>query len=136
MEERTKPKKEYIIMQFAVLMAGRSDCKRAQIGAAVCSEDLTQIYSYGYNGGAKGQKCICSGEAGNCGCLHAEINALIKCSVKDPNKVMVTTVFPCAVCAKAIVNSGFSKVFYLKEYREMETSKEILRIAGIEVEQL
>jgi deoxycytidylate deaminase len=68
-------------------------------------------------------------------CVHAEINALIKVRVNDLHKVVFVTGQPCVTCAKAIVNSGASKVYYRSAYRSDE-GLEVFKRAGIEVERV
>ena len=68
-------------------------------------------------------------------CVHAEINALIKVRVNDPEKVVFVTGQPCATCAKAIINSGASKIYYRSAYRSDE-GLELFRKAGIEIERV
>ncbi len=68
-------------------------------------------------------------------CVHAEINALIKVRVNDPRKVVFVTGQPCVTCAKAIINSGASKVYYRSAYRSNE-GLDIVKKAGIEVERV
>lgn len=133
MLRHARPFHDDINMKYAINLAERSDCKRKQVGCVVTDQKYTQVYAIGYNGGAAKQECLCSGESGGCGCVHAEINALIKCRVDDNNKVMFTTCYPCKTCAKAIVNSGFSRIYYLGDYRDMGESKIVFKRAGIEV---
>lgn len=136
MAEQQRPSLETIYMELAQLLARRSTCERLQVGAVIASQDLEQIYAVGYNGGAKGQRNDCDrNEPGNCGHIHAEINALIKCSIKDRDKVAFLTDSPCPVCAKALVNSGFSAVYYGRAYRDT-AGLEILGLAGIQSQQL
>ena len=131
-----RPSLESLIMDFAISLTRRATCKRAQFGCVIASEDMTQIYGFGYNGTAKGfSHDDCSGEAGACGCLHAEQNALIKVRVNDPRKVVFVTGQPCAMCAKLIINSGASKVYYRSAYRS-EEGLELVKRAGIEVERV
>ncbi len=68
-------------------------------------------------------------------CVHAEINALIKVRVNDPRKVFFVTGQPCVTCAKAIVNSGATKVYYRSAYRSDE-GLEVFKKAGVEVERV
>ena len=118
-------------MGFANLLSARSTCARLQVGCIITSADGYRIYSYGYNGNARKfpNKCDRS-DPGQCGCIHAEANALIKVSVADRDKVIYATDLPCKMCAKMIVNSGVSKVYYGREYRLSE-GREILKKAGI-----
>lgn len=128
-----RPSMEQVWMELALTLTKRSTCKRLQVGAVITSQDLERVYSVGYNGGAKGQdnRCV-SNTPGQCGHIHAEENALIKCFVYDPDKVIFVTNLPCAMCAKKMVNSKFSKIYYRNDYRNHESIK-ILKQAGIKV---
>ncbi len=109
---------ENVLMKFALLLSTRSTCERLNVGCIITSSDFQRVYSYGYNGNAKGfaNKCD-SSEPGKCGCIHAEANALIKCSIMDPQKVVFITQSPCKMCAKMIVNSGAAHVYHFSNYR-------------------
>lgn len=129
---------EEIYMRFALQLAERSTCQRLKVGAVVVANDYTHVYGIGYNGNASGLPNTCeSDEPGNCGCLHAEDNALLKTHV-GPHvpKIFFVTHQPCAYCAKRIINKGgFQKVFFYHPYRLMR-GLEILEGAGIHVEQI
>jgi dCMP deaminase len=117
----TRPLIQEIYMRFAVNLAERSTCTRAKVGAVITSPDFEQVLALGYNGNAKGRPNQCdTAEPGACGCIHAESNALIKCGKQRTDKVLFTTHTPCVMCAKMIVNSGFSKVYYNQIYRRVE----------------
>lgn len=109
---------ESVLMKFALLLSTRSTCERLNVGCIITSNDFQRVYSYGYNGNAKGFENKCdSSEPGKCGCIHAEANALIKCSIVDPGKIIIVTQSPCKMCAKMIVNSGASHLYYFSNYR-------------------
>lgn len=125
-------------MKLASLMAERSTCSRLKVGAVITSIDYSYVYGLGYNGNAKGLPNCCDGkEPSKCGCLHSEINALLKVNEKpDVSKILFCTHMPCIMCAKAIINKGgFKKVFYKEPYRLTE-GVELLQYKGIEVVQL
>ena len=133
MSERTPF--EEIYMKLAFDLAKRSTCRRLQVGAVVVSEDYSRVYGIGYNGNAAGLPNTCdSEEPGNCGCLHAEDNCLLKTNGgPEMPKIMFVTHIPCGYCAKRIINKGgVKKVFYAQEYR-LTKGIDILRLAGIEV---
>ncbi len=132
-----RPSLESLIMDFAMALTRRATCKRFQVGCVIASQDMTQIYGFGYNGTAKGRShedCRVD-QQGSCGCVHSEINALIKVRVNDPKKVVFVTAQPCITCAKAIVNSGVFKVYYRSAYRSDE-GLDILKDAGVELERV
>src|SRR5437773_12461589 len=98
---------------------------------------MTHIYGFGYNGTAKGlshDDCKAD-QQGSCGCVHSEVNALIKVRANDPRKGVFVPAQPCITCAKAIVNSGVSKVYYRATYRSDERL-EVIRKVGIDVERV
>lgn len=118
---KSRPTLHNILMGFAGLLSQRGTCARLRVGCIIASGDGTRIYSYGYNGNARKFPNMCdSAEPGKCGCIHAEANALIKVSVSDPGKVIYCTSMPCKMCAKMIVNSGASAVYYREAYRLSE----------------
>lgn len=124
-----------VFANFARDLASLSKCEERKVAAIITDKDLTQIYSIGLNGGPKGLvDCMCKID-GKYGCVHAEINALIKCHSDAPDKVMFVTLSPCKQCAAAIINTpgGFSAVYYLQEWKDT-TGLELLRKAGIRCE--
>lgn len=131
-----RPAFEYIYMNLAKDLSRRSTCKRNQVGCVITSIDYTHVYGVGYNGNAQGLPNTCDRpeEKGNCGCLHAEDNAMLKVSVSTHiPKVLFCTMQPCSYCAKRIINKGgFLKVFYANEYR-LRDGINLLETAGIQV---
>jgi dCMP deaminase len=106
-------------MAFACALAQRSTCARKQVGAVVTDALGLQVLGIGYNGNARGLPNRCDTDIpGACGCLHAEINALLKAPGTIPGKTLYSTMEPCAVCAKAIINSGVVRVVYAEAYRD------------------
>jgi dCMP deaminase len=136
MSNDERPSLQQIYMEFAFSLARRSTCQRLQVGSVITTADLHQVLSIGYNGTGKGLPHDCDPEkVGACGDLHSEINALIKCGRQHPDKVMFVTDSPCHMCAKAIINSGFSKVYYRRKYR-ITDGLNALHAVGIAVEQI
>jgi deoxycytidylate deaminase len=66
-----------------------------------CEEDHSEV------------NCCESYLPGQCGCIHAEENALIK----GAGDILYCTSMPCKRCSKLIVNSGIKEVFNDSEYR-------------------
>ena len=127
----------YVFAKFAKDLATLSKCEERKVAAVITDKYLSQVYSIGLNGGPKGLvDCMCKIE-GKYGCIHAEINALIKCRSNDADKVMFVTLSPCKQCAAAIINApgGFSSVYYCEEWKD-DSGIKLLRAAGIKVEQI
>lgn len=133
-----RPSFEEIYMRFAWTLSRRSTCSRLQVGAVIVSADYQQVLSIGYNGNARGLPNKCdSTEPGACGCLHAEENAVIKCTTsRDRSRILFTTDSPCKMCAKRLINLGLiDRVYYDRQYRNTE-GLELLTQAGIRHEQV
>lgn len=110
--------KEEMFMKIAEIISLRSTCKRLQVGAVITDSSLFYVLSIGYNGNYAGGPNTCdSDEVSNCGCIHAELNSIIKADNRVKNKILFVTNSPCRKCAKLIINSGFSKVYYRHDYR-------------------
>jgi dCMP deaminase len=129
---------EQIMMRLACDLATRSHCTRMGVGAVNTSRDYRYIYGLGYNGQAAGISRTwdgnrCTSELGACGCLHAEENAIINCSVaRSVQKCVFVTTFPCRQCAVRLINlGGVKRLFYAQDYRDMDASVELLDRAGI-----
>jgi dCMP deaminase len=121
-----------VFASFVNDLAALSKCEERKVAAIITDKELTQIYSIGLNGGPKGLvDCMCKID-GKYGCVHAEINALVKCRNDAPDKVMFVTLSPCKQCAAAIINApgGFSAVYYLQQWKDT-TGIDLLKKAGI-----
>lgn len=133
-----RPSFQDIYLQLAATLAKRSTCHRLQVGTVITSEDFRKVLAVGYNGNATGLPNACDRhEAGNCGCLHSEENAVINCdSPRSTSKIVFVTHRPCVSCAKRLINLGnVRKVYFTHEYRSTESDR-IFELGGIELEQI
>lgn len=124
-----------VLARFTRDLATLSKCEDRHVAALITNADGTQVYSMGINGGPKGGvQCLCSlGEKYTC--IHAEANALAKCTSLDENKVMFVTLSPCVTCAALIANSGVKRLFYIEDYKS-DLGLNLLRAQGIGVTKL
>lgn len=124
-----------VLARFTKDLATLSKCEDRHVAALITNADGTQIYSMGINGGPKGGvQCLCSlGEKYTC--IHAEANAIAKCTSLDENKVMFVTLSPCVTCAALIANSGVKRLFYIEDYKS-DLGLNLLRAQGIGVTKL
>lgn len=84
-------------------------CKRKDVlvHALRIKDDEFVYMDHAYNGPVCGE---CSGEKGNCGCIHAEIRLLL---TTEGRGILHSTYSPCTNCANAIVASNrFAAVLY------------------------
>ena len=138
MNEPKRPSFQAIYLKLAHTLAKRSTCKRLQVGTVITSTDFRKVLAVGYNGTATGLPNHCDREeAGNCGCLHSEENAVINCDApRFIEKYVFVTHLPCVQCSKRLINLGNVKaVFYDREYR-VRDSIDLLASVGIRVERI
>ena len=126
-----------IHMFAALLWATRSTCQRLQVGAVLAKGGRT--ISTGYNGAPSGlphcNENNCKSQPQCKRTIHAEMNAILfaaRYGISTEGTELYTTHSPCIDCAKAIINAGIKKVYYLKEYRSQE-GIELLKLAGVRV---
>lgn len=148
-----RPNWDEVWMDVAESMASRSKCVRAQVGCVLVSPDQ-RVVSSGYNGPPAGYPAEgpCSGWCpramktedfsptyDDCCSCHSEVNALIRADSKSlvGGTAYVTSAL-CKQCAKAVANSGLSRVVHkvdivLHSYRGIQETEEFLALCGIEV---
>jgi dCMP deaminase len=120
-----------VYMRMAEELAKRSTCSRLQVGTVVTDARLENVLAIGYNGNARGLPNRCDSTVpGQCGCIHSEVNALIKAPGAVRDKVVFVTNSPCVMCAKLIINSGVTHVFYRQAYRD-PSGVELLQSAAV-----
>jgi len=112
-------------IQLAHSVSERSTCKRASVGCVLVRDN--RIISTGYVGSIRGlPHCIdvgCEIDPKSGGCVrtvHAEQNALIQAclhGVDTSGATAYTTLSPCYVCLKLLINAGVVGIVYDKQYR-------------------
>lgn len=133
-----RPTRTILHMQTAQLWSQRALCKRPdrEIGCVITTGDMQTILSFGYNGPPRQMgNDACTGEKGDCGCMHAEINALLKCDYTIPGKLLFVTMAPCKLCAAAIAQAEIAQVYYCAPYRNIE-GLELLAKCCVPVQQV
>ncbi len=120
-----------VYMRMAEELAKRSTCARLQVGTVVTDARLENVVAIGYNGNARGLANRCDSTVpGQCGCIHSEMNALVKAPGGMKDKVVFVTSSPCVMCTKLMINSGVTHVFYRQAYRD-PSGVELLQSAGV-----
>ena len=133
-----RPSFQLIYLRLAHALAARSTCKRLGVGTVITSTDFRKVLAVGYNGNASGLSNTCDREdAGNCGCLHSEENAVINCdSPRYVEKLVFVTHLPCVACAKRLINLGNVKAIHYDQDYRIRDSLDLLGQVGIEVIQI
>ncbi len=130
-DQVSRPPLYEVYMRMAEELAKRSTCQRLQVGTVLTDARLEQVLSIGYNGNVRGFPNRCdSTEAGKCGCIHSEMNALVKAPGDVRDKVAFITASPCVMCAKLMVQANVSHVYYREEYRD-PAGLNVLEQAGV-----
>lgn len=113
-------------MRIAVAWSKRATCPRRSVGCVLFDSSGHQLSS-GYNGPASGQPhCIdhpCPGATlpsgtglSKCEAIHAEANALLRCSDVTKVHTAYVTTSPCLDCVKLLLNTGCRRIVFLEEY--------------------
>lgn len=141
-----RPDWDEYFMEIAELVKLRSTCLRRKVGAVLVKD--RRILSTGYNGAPRGlrhcEETAClrdelnipSGERHElCRGLHAEQNAIIQAAVFGvgvEGSTIYTTLSPCVLCTKMIINSGIKRIVLRCEYND-KLALEFLQESGIEI---
>lgn len=130
----SRPSRIQTLLDTAALWAQRSTCNRLHVGAVIAMDG--RIIVQGYNGPPAGfPHCEHEEWEGPCQlAVHAEQNAIYwaarKGAATQLSELYVTHA-PCHTCAKAIIQAGIVRVYYIREFRDMH-GVDLLEIAGIE----
>ncbi|MFO7535555.1 MAG: cytidine/deoxycytidylate deaminase family protein [Kiritimatiellia bacterium] len=144
-----RPDWDTYFMDIAHVAARRGNCRRRQVAALIVKD--RRIISTGYNGTPRGIKnCFeggcrrCAGEApsgaslGECICCHAEENAIIQAAyhgIAVRDSMIYSTLSPCLICTKMIINAGILEVVYETEYEFSSQARELFLEAGVVIRQ-
>jgi dCMP deaminase len=124
-EGTSRPTRDVVLMEIAHVIAKRSTCSRAQVGALVTRKG--RILSTGYNGAPAGM-AHCNhryqSPLDSRGCntaVHAEANAVAfaaRYGVRTDGADIFSTLAPCLACAQLIINCGITRVVCGGTYRD------------------
>ncbi len=145
-----RPSWDEYFMEIARVVAMRSNCLKRRVAAIIVKDK--RIISTGYNGTPRGTKnCSeggcprCARLAGSgtdldeCYCSHGEENAITQAAyhgVSLKGAMLYSTLSPCLICTKMIINSGIGEVIYNEDYPLGESSIRLLREAGVKTRKL
>jgi len=145
-----RPDWDEYFMSIGRVVAARSNCVKRKVASVITVD--RRIIATGYNGTPRGvTNCNEGGcprcnsfapggaELGECLCSHAEENAITQSAyhgVSVRGGTLYTTLCPCLMCTKMIINSGINEVVYSADYPLGDVSLRLLREAGVKVRQL
>ena len=136
---------EYYIA-LAAISALRSKDPKCKVGACIINPTNHRVLSLGYNGfpincpddefpWTKDDPDVDKNKFGYV--VHAELNAILNANADITGSWLYTTHYPCNECAKAIIQSGITKVIYYNDYKPdspiHRASEKMFKYANIEV---
>ena len=140
-ENNKRPAWDNYFLKLAMLVSERATCPRMHVGCVLVKDK--RILSTGYNGSIPGD-----GHCEDDGCMivdnhcvrtiHAEMNAIIQCSIHGVNAQGATayvTNMPCTNCAKALIAAGIKEVVIFSDYHNT-LAEDFFAKAKVEIKRL
>jgi len=140
-----RPDWDTYFMDIACVVSSRGNCLRRKVAAVIVKD--CRIVSTGYNGTPRGvrncfaggcPRCASKAPSGSglaeCICSHAEENAITTAAyhgVSVAGATLYSTLSPCLICAKMIINAGIREVVYENEYQFTSQTRKLLKEAGV-----
>jgi dCMP deaminase len=137
----SRPAWDIYFLKLAMLVSERATCPRMHCGCVLVKDK--RILSTGYNGSIPGDS-HCEDD----GCIivenhcvrtiHAEMNAILQCSVHGISTVGSTayiTNMPCTNCSKALITAGIREIIIFSDYHDTK-AEEFFAIAGVNIRRL
>ncbi len=137
-------------LDIADVVASRSSCVKRQVAAILVKD--RRIIATGYNGTPRGvtncndggcPRCLALAPSGTtldtCLCSHAEENAIVQAAfhgVSVRGATLYSTLSPCLLCTKLILNAGIAEVIFGARYTMPDDALQMLQVAGIRVRQV
>jgi dCMP deaminase len=133
-------------MMVALLTSQRSPDPNTQVGACIVDND-NRLLATGYNGLPRGVSYTQipwerEGEYHQTKyayIVHAEKNAIHNAQSSLVNSTLFVTLYPCAECAKDIIQAGIRKIYYLdNKYKgtpHQLAAEKLFDLANIKIEQ-
>lgn len=144
-----RPKWDNYFLGIAKLVSERSTCLRRKVGSILVRDN--RILATGYNGAPSGiTHCaqtgclreklkIPSGQRHElCRGLHAEQNAIMQAAlhgVTVKGSKLYSTIQPCIICAKMLINAGIKEIVITKGYPD-KMAAQFLKEAKITVRKI
>ena len=150
LKEVPRPGWDQYFMDIARVAASRSNCIKRKVAAIIVRDK--RIISTGYNGTPRGTRNCNEGgcprcnslapsgtNLGECFCSHGEENAIVQAAYHGAQltgATIYTTLAPCLLCAKMIINSGIAEVVYNIDYALNESAFGLFKEAGVAARKL
>ncbi len=145
MSRFSRPSWDEYFMSIAKVVATRGNCMKRKVAAIIVKD--RRVISTGYNGTPRGARncneggcprCNSMAESGTaldeCLCCHGEENAITQAAYHGTSlkgATLYTTLAPCLLCTKMIINSGIVEGVYNQDYPLNERALSLLSECGI-----
>ena len=132
-----RPSKIKNYMDLAETVAARSPDEETKVGVLLINNKTGAILATGYNGfvrGADDEHLPRTRPLKYEYMIHGEMNLLINCAkhgISTEDCYLVSTMTPCKLCMRLMVNAGITGVVAKEKYRDFE---EILHMQDVSVE--
>ena len=142
-QKLNRPSWDEYFLEIAKVVANRSTCNRAHVGAVITNNKV--ILSTGYNGAPRGlPHCDDVNHEivdGHCiRTIHAEANAIAQAARNGTSiegAVIYSTASPCYDCFKMMINAGVKEVvykdFYMSRYGASKAVLTLSKKAGVKI---
>jgi len=144
MTESKQARYDRYFMDIAERTAAMSYAEKRKVGCVIVRDN--HIIAAGWNGTPHGHSNVCEYKDENGELktkdtvIHAEANALYWCAKTEiitEGATCYITLSPCKHCALGLIQSGIKRIVYKELYwNDEKTGLDLLRQAGIEVEQI
>ena len=124
-------------LDIADKFATQSYCKKKKVGAVFVKDNY--LISTGVNGTIKGDtnnicECETTGKTEHYRVVHAEMNGIA--NARNKNDIAGSTLyinyFPCADCAKHLIQFGVEKIVFRGEIKDLDTLNYVSKFILIE----
>lgn len=148
LEKKARPEWERYFISIAQVASMRSNCMKRRVGAVLVKNN--RVVGVGYNGTSTGTTNCCHGgcercnsntrqglNLENCFCIHAEESIFLEVgSAISYRSDLYTTLFPCRLCSRKIVQLKVKKVYYIHEYGEDKEIRDMFYKNNVAIEKL
>lgn len=135
-------------LAMAHRLGAKSHCLKRKVGAVLVTADLNHVMTAINNPIPDSNICEENGclreqiHSGTqlevCRCVHCETQLIAQCAkegICSLDSTIYTTLYPCAICARAIISAGVKRIVYSFPYTD-KRSIELFAQAQIQVIQL
>ena len=131
-----RPSWDEHFLKMSRLVSEMSTCARRNVGC-ILIDDRNQILSTGFNGvpphfphcnennPCPGAQRRSGSDLDLCYAVHAEQNALMRCSDIRKIRTCYLTTSPCVTCTKLLLGTSCTRIIFIEEYANVDESQRL-----------